>query len=151
MQFIHDITCTIYYISSTVYDITFRFCVTSHNACISEITHSMFMSYLRSVASYTVLWQHNHCVTSQPLCLTSHPLYLCHLTQFINIIKPSVCMTLQQLYVWHHMHYIWCHAHMMLCVWQHKLYIWLETHSVCHHIHCICHHTHSVKDITTTM
>ena len=109
MPFIDDITCTICDMSSSVYDITFTLCVTTHNACFSDITHSMFMTYPLYMASHSVLWQHNICVTSQPLCLTSHPLYLCHLTQFINIIKPSVCMTLHQLYVWHHMHYIWHH------------------------------------------
>ena len=47
---------------------------------ISDITHSMFMTYPLYMASHTVLWQHNHCVTSQPLCLTSLPQYLCHNT-----------------------------------------------------------------------
>ena len=108
---IHDITCTIYDMSSTVYDITFTIWVTSHNACTSDITHSMFMTYKFYVASYTVLWHYNHCIISQPLCLTWHPLYLCHHIQCINFIKPSVCMTSQPLYVWHHMHYTWHHIH----------------------------------------
>ena len=41
--------------SSTVYDITFTICVTSHNACISDITHSMVMTYPLYMASHTVL------------------------------------------------------------------------------------------------
>ena len=90
---IHDITCTICDMSSTVYDVTFTICVTSHNAYISDIPHSMFMTYPLFMASHTVLWQHNHCVISQSLCLTSQPLYLCHHTQWINFIKHSVCMT----------------------------------------------------------
>ena len=53
---IHDIACTIYDMSSTtVYDITFTICVTSHNACISDITHSMFMTYPLYMASHIVL------------------------------------------------------------------------------------------------
>ena len=114
MHCIHDITCTI--------------CVTSHNACISDITQTMFKTYPLYLASHTVLWQHNHCVTSQPLCLTSHPLYLCHHTECINFIEPSVCMTLQPLYVWHHMHYIWHHIHSLghhttLCMTSSPLYL----------------------------
>ena len=59
----------------------FTICMTSNNACISDITHSMFMTYPLYTASHTVLWQHNHCVISQTLCLMSNPLYLCHHTQ----------------------------------------------------------------------
>ena len=69
-----------WYHSHHMYDITFTICVTTQNVCISDITHSMFMTYALYMASHTVLWQHNHCVTSQPLCLTSHTLYLCHHT-----------------------------------------------------------------------
>ena len=93
MHFIPDITCTIYDMSSTVYDITFTMCVTSHNACISDITHFMFMTYPLYMASHIVLWQYNHCASSQPWCLTSPPLYLCHHTHCINFIKTSVWMT----------------------------------------------------------
>ena len=117
MHCIHDITRNIYDMSSTVYDITFTICVTSHYDYIYNITHSMFMTYPLYLASHTVLWQHNHCVTSQPLCLTSHPLYLCHHTQCIHFIKPSVWMISQPLYVWHHMYYMG------------------------NHIHSLCHHT----------
>ena len=52
---IYDITCTIYGMSSTLYDITLTACVTSHNACISDITHSMFMRYPLYMGSHTVL------------------------------------------------------------------------------------------------
>ena len=149
MPFIDDITCTIYDMSSTVYDSTFTICVTLHNACISDITHSRFMAYPRYIASHTVLWQHNHCVTSQPLCLKSHPLYLCHHTQWINFIKPSVCMTSQPLCVWHHMHYLWHHIHSLghhttLCMTSDPLYLTsLPLY--------LCHHTHPINDITATV
>ena len=93
--------------SSTVYDITFTICVTTQNVCISDLTHSMLMTYALYMASHTVLWQHNHCVTSQPLCLTSHPLYLCHHTKWINFIMhnditATMCMTSYALYVTSH-------------------------------------------------
>ena len=171
MPFIDDITCTIYDMSSTLYDITFTICVTSHNACISDITHSMFMTYPLYMASQTVLWQHNHCVPSQPLGLTSHPVYLCHHTHWINFIKPSVCMTSQPLSVWHHMHYMWYHIHNLvhhttLCMTSCPLYMTSFPLYLCHHTHpinditasiCItshtvylCHHIHYIYDIIST-
>ena len=109
MPFIDDITCTIYDMSSTVYDITFTLCVTSHNACISDIIHSVFMTYPLYMASHTLLWQHNHCVTSQPLCLTSHPLYLSshtfdqfYQTQCMHDITVTMCMTSYAVHVTSH-------------------------------------------------
>ena len=149
IHFIHDITCTIYDMSSTEYDITITICVTSHNTCISDNTHSIFMTYPLYMALYRVLWQRNHFVTSQPLCLMSHPPYLCHHTQTINFIKPSVCMTSQPLYVWHHVHYIWHHIHSLghhttLCITSSPLYLTSQLLYLCHHIH-------TVDDITATI
>ena len=149
MPFIDDITCTIYDMSSTVYDITFTICVTSHNACISDITHSMFMTYSLYMVSHTVLWQQNHCVTSQPLCMTSHLWYLFHYTQWINFIKPSVCMISEPLCVGPHMHYIWHHIHNLghhttLCMTSGPLYLTsLPLY--------LCHHTHLIDDIRATI
>ena len=149
MPFIDDITCTTHDMPSTVYDITFTLCVTSHNACISDITHSMFMIYPLYMASHTVLWQHKNCVTSQPLCLTSHPQYLCHHTHWKNFIKPCVCMTSQPLCVWHHIHYMWHHIHNLghhttLCMTSGPLY--LPSLAL-----YLCHHTHPIDDITATI
>ena len=129
MPFIDDITCTIFDMSSNVYDITLTICVTSHNACISDITHSIFMIYTLYMASHTVLWLHNHCVTSQPLCIISHTLYMSshtvdqfYQTQCMYDITPTMSMTSyadflymtshprfmtsHTLYLWHHSHYI---------------------------------------------
>ena len=101
MPFIDDITCTIYDISSIVYEITFTICVTSHNSCISDITHSMFMTYPHYMASHTVLWKHTHYGTSQPLCLTSpptvsvssHAVDQVYQTQCMYDITATMCMT----------------------------------------------------------
>ena len=93
MPFIDNITCTIYGMSSTVYDITLTACVTSHNACISDITHSMFMTYPLYRGSRTVLWQHRHCVTSHPLSLTSHPQYRHHSHYVYDIICTTCDIT----------------------------------------------------------
>ena len=101
------------------------------------------------MASETLLWQHNHCLTSQPLCLTSHQLYLCHHTHWMNFIKPSVCMTSQPLCVWHHMHYMWYHIHNLgdhtpLCMTSGPLYLTsLPLY--------LCHQTHPIDDITATI
>ena len=149
MPFIDDITCTIYDMSSTVYNITFTICVTSHIGSISDITHSMFMTYTLYMASHTVLWPHNHCISSQALCLISHPLYLCHHTQWIIFIKGSVCMTSQTLCVWHHMCYMWHHIHNLgyhtiLCMTSGPPYLTsLPVY--------LCHHTHAIDDITATI
>ena len=94
---IHDTTCTIYDMSSTVYDITFTICVTSHIGCISDITHSMFMTY---GITHIVM-------TTQPFCkltammsditrtvsVSSHPLYQFYQTQCMDDITPTICMT----------------------------------------------------------
>ena len=110
MHYIHYITCIIYDISSTLYDVTFTMCVTSHNDSIYDIKHYMFMTYSLDMASRTVLWPDNHCVSSQPLCLTLYSVYFIHYTQCTNFMK-SECMSSQHLYVWYHMHYIWHHIH----------------------------------------
>ena len=149
MPFIDDITCTTHDMPSTVYDITFTLCVTSHNACISDITHSIFMTYPLYMASHRVLWEHNICVNSQPLCLTSHPQYLCHHTHWKNFIKPCVCMTSQPLCVWHHIHYMWHRIHNLghhitLCMTSGPLYLTsLPLY--------FCHHPHPIDDITATI
>ena len=152
---IYDITFTLFVtshahdVSSTEYDITITICVTSHNACVSDNTHSMFMTFPLYMASHRVFWQCNHCVTSQPLCLISHPLYLGHHTHSINFIKPSVCMTSQPLYVWHHVHYIWHHIHSLghhttLCMTSGPLYLTsLPLY--------LCHHTRPIDNITATI
>ena len=57
---IYDITCTLYItciiygISSTLYDVTFTMCVTSHNDSICDIKHSMFVTY-------SFIWHHAEC------------------------------------------------------------------------------------------
>ena len=103
---IYDITCpllmtshALYMTSSTVYGIPFTICVISHNACISDITHPMFMTYPLYMESHRVFWEHNYCVTSQPLCLISHALYLCHQCCGSILSNP--------VYVWHHSHYVY--------------------------------------------
>ena len=92
-------------------------------------------------------------MTTQPLCnftaTMSQPLYLCHHTQWINFIIPSVYMTSQPLCVWHHMHYVWHHIqnwghHNTLCMISCPLYLTsLPLY--------LCHHAHLIDDITATI
>ena len=149
MPFIDDITCSIYDMSSTLYDVTFIIYVTSHNACISDIRNSMFMTYPLYMTSHTVLWQHNYCVTSQPLCLTLHSVNFWYYTQCTNFMKSSECMSSQPLYVWHHMHYIWHHIHSL---WHHTtLFMTLSPHYLTSLPLYLCHHTNTIDDITANI
>ena len=131
-------------------------CVTSHNDSIYDIKHYMFMTYSLYMASHTVLWPHNNCVPSQPLCLTLHSVYFWHYTQCTNFLKRSECMSSQPLYVWHHMHYIW---HQIHSLWHHTtlfmtsspLYLTSHPLYVTSHPLYLCNHTHSINDITATL
>ena len=156
MHYIHYITHLIYDISSILYDVTFTRCVTSNNDSISYIKHSMFMTNPLYMASGTVLWPYNHCVPSQPLCLTLHSVYFRYYTQYINFMKRSECMSSQPLYVWHHMHCIWHHSHSL---WHHNT-LFMTSSPICLTSRplyltsrplYLCNHTHSIKDSTANL
>ena len=156
MHYIHYITHILHDNSSTLYDATFTICVTSHNDSIYDIKPYMFMTYSLYMASRTVLWPHNHCVPSQPRCLTLHWVYFWHYTQCTNVMERRVCMSLQSLYVWHHMHYIWHHSHTF---WHHTtlfmtlspLYLTSHPLYLTSHPLYMCNHTHSLSDIIATL
>ena len=153
MHSIDYITLLIYDISSTLYDVTFTMCVTSHNDLISGTKHYMFMIYSLDMATGTVLWPHNHRVPSQPLCLTLHSMYFWPYRQYTNFMKSIECMSSQPLYVWHHLRYIWHHIHYIghridamsvtkstLLMILLQIYLWDLILYLCqHHIHCIQH------------
>ena len=141
MHYIHSITRIIYDNSSTLYDVTFTICVTSHNDPIYGIKHYMFMLYSLDMASGTVLWPQNHCVPSQPLCLTLHSVYFWHYTQ--------CTMSSQPLYVWHHIHYIWHHIHSL---WLHTIeVITLHPLHSCHHKPNIWHNTYGNTNVLSAI
>ena len=108
------------------------------------------------MVSHTVLWPHNHCVLSQPLCLTLHSIYFRHYIQGTNFMKSSECMSSQHLYVWHHTHYIWHHIHSL---WHHTtlfmmsipLYLTSNPVSLTSCPLYLCNHTYSINDITATL
>ena len=156
MHYIHYITRIIYDISSTLYDITFTMCVTSHNDSLYDIKPYMFMTYSLDMASHRVLWPHNYCVPSQPLCLRLHSVYFWHYTQCSKFMKKSECMSSRPIYVWHHMHYIWHHLH---ALWHHTTLFMMSSplYLTSHSLYLtsrplyLCHHTHSLNDITATL
>ena len=156
MHYIHYITCIIYEISSTLYDVTFTMCVTSHSDYIYDIKHSMLMTYSLYMESHMVLWPHNHCVPSQPLCLTLHSVCIWHYTQCINFMKRSKCMSSHPLYLWHHTHHIWHHIHSLwhrTTLFMMSSPIYLTSYPL-YLISCplyLCNHTHTLNDITAAL
>ena len=61
MDSVHYITRIIYGMSSTLYDVTFSTCVTSHNDYIYDIKNNKFMTYSLVMASHSVM-------SPKPLC-----------------------------------------------------------------------------------
>ena len=121
-----------------------------------DIKHYMFMTYSHYMASHTVLSPHNHCVHSQPICLTLHLVNFWHYTQCNNFMKRREGMSSQRLYVWHHMHYIWHHIHSL---WPHTT-LFVTSCPLCLATHpfyltsrplYLCSHPHSLNDITATL
>ena len=137
---IYDITCPLLMTSHALYMtyhllfmISHSLYVWHHTVPVSLTSHTVCLWHTHFIWHHTVLWQHHHCVTSQPICLTSHPLYLCHHPHWINFINPSICMPSQPLCVWHHMHYKWHHIHNL----GHHTTLWCQVHSIWPHFHCI--------------
>ena len=120
------------------------------------------MLYSLDMASGTDLWPQNHCVPSQPLCLTLHSMYFWHYTQCSSFLKRSECMSSQTLYVWHHMQYIWHHIHSLwlhtivsmswhkLGLWHHMYYIWCHPYCVYDEPSSISDLKHVTADISST-
>ena len=121
-----------------------------------DITQCLYLWYhTLYVYDISTLYGIKHSVlTTQPLCNFTAtmsditPQYLCPHTQWINFIKPSVCMTSQPLCVWHRMHYVWHHIHNIghhttLCMTSGPLYLTSLPVYLCHNIH-------PIDDITAT-
>ena len=84
-------------------------------------------------------------MTSLPLYLKWHPLYLCHHNDSIDGLRPTVCMTSHQLYVCHLMYSTQCHIHSLwlhtiVVITLHPLHSW-------HHTPYIRHHTHGNTNV----
>ena len=125
-------------------------CVLHHTMTLSMASNNIYLFYSFNMASGTVLWPQNHCVPSQPLCLTLHSMYFWHYTKCTNFLKRSECMSSEPLYVWLHMHYIWHHIYSLwlhtiefitlhpLHSWHHTLNIWHNTYGNTNIISDIC-------------
>ena len=77
---------------------------------------------------------------SDPLYITLYPLYLCHQIKGISYTIPTLFMTSQTLYVWHHIQYASypnnCLGHYTpVCITSHPVYLW-------HHIQ-YAHYLHT--------
>ena len=134
--------------SSTVYDFTFTLCVTSHNACISDMAHSVY--------DISTLYGITHRVmTTLPLCnftatmsditstlsLSSHPVDQFYHTQCMCETTATMCMASYALHE-HHIHNLGYHT--TLCMTSGALYL---TRLPLY----LCHHNHPIDDITATI
>ena len=128
MHYIWHVIYCVWYPIQYMCDIT--------HACISDITQSMFMTYPLYMASHIVLWKHNHCVTSQPLCLT--PTDQFYQTQCMDDITASNSMTSYALYVTSHHHFRTSHDFIYA-----SSPLYLTSRPV-----YTCHHTQTISDIT---
>ena len=82
MHYIRYITRIIYDISSTLYDVTFTMCVTSHNDSIYDIKHYVYDIFTWYDITHSVL--------------TTHP--LCAFTAIMPDITLSVFLTWHKMY-----------------------------------------------------
>ena len=147
MPFIDDITCTIYDMSSTVYDFTFTLCVTSHNACISDMAHSVYdISTLYGITHrvMTTLPLCNFTATMSDITPTvsgsSHPFDQFYQAQCMYDITATMCMTSYALYVTSHKQFRRSHHFMydiksavsdltsIVSVSSHPPYRWYHSH-----------------------
>ena len=115
ISIVYDITFTIFVTSQTLYlchqthtfDVIIPFvCLTSH-PYLYNIKYTIKASHTHFMTSYRIIYDITCTVlmTSLPLYLTLHPLYLCHHNHSIYDFWPTVCMTSHPVYVWHLMHY----------------------------------------------
>ena len=106
------------------------------------------------MASRTVLWPHNHCVSSQPLWLTLYSVYFRHYTKCTNFMKRSECMSSQHVFVWQHTHHI---SHQIHSLWNHTT-LFMTSSPLClilhpiylTYVHCICVITPTLSMISQT-
>ena len=142
MHYIHYITHIIYGSSSTtLYDVTFTMCVTSHNDPIYAIKHSMFMTY-------SFIWHHAQCYDHTTIvCLHSH--YSWHYTQCILDITHNVPILWKEVNVCHQSIYMYDTIRNTYDIT--PLYLRCQVHYIQHHIQSLWHHIHCICVITPTL
>ena len=92
-------------------------------------------------------------MTSLPLYLTLHSLYLCHHNHSIDDLRATACMTLHPLYVWYLMYFTWRPIHSLrlntiFVITLHPLHSWHHTHYIWHHTH---YNTKVISAISPTL
>ena len=130
-------------------DITPTFCVTSYVLYITS--HPILMSWHYSTYDIRTTIMNPH-----PVCRSRYTIYrwhqshsLCHHSNCIENITPTLCMTSHSPYEWQCLHYT---RHHILTLWSqstvfmssHPLYLTSCKLYLCHHLHCI-------EDITPTV
>ena len=150
MHYIHYITCIIYDISSTLYDVT-SLCVLHHTMTLSMISNPIWLWHIwhhtQCYDHTTIVCLHRHYAWHYPQCiLTLHTMYQCYEKKWLHVITASICMTPYAIHMTSHPLFLKTHhslcvmAHTLfmtsyvlymmspiLCVWLRKLYIWIET------------------------
>ena len=158
ISIVYDIIFTVFVTSQTLslchhnhsFDVITPFvCMTSHRYSyiiiytIEGITHFMTSHHIIYVITCTAL------MTSLPLYLALHPLYLCHHRHSIDDLRPTVYMTSHPLYVWYLMHFTLRPIHSLrlntiLVITLHPL------HSK-HHTHYIWDHTQDYTNVISAI
>ena len=132
MHYILYITCIIYDISPTLYDVIFTMCVISHNDSMTSNT-----IWLRHIH---FIWHHAQCYDNTAIvCL--HSLYSWHYTQCIFDITHNVPMLWLEVYVCHHS--LYCMTPYALHIISHPLF--MTSH------HFIYDFISSISNITSTL
>ena len=88
-------------------------------------------------------------MTSLPGYLKWRPPYLCHHNDFIDGLRPTVCMTSHAPYVCHLIHSTQCHIHSL---WLHTIVdVTLNPLHSWHHTPCIWNHTHGNTNVISAI
>ena len=88
-------------------------------------------------------------ITSPSLYLKWHLPYLCHHNDSIDCLRPTVCMTSHPLYVCHRLHSTQRYIHSL---WLHTIeLITLHPLHSGHHTHYIWHHTHGNRNVISSI
>ena len=129
--------------------------------------------HIHSLWYRTTLWHHTQSIHLIPpripviASTVAGPLLIVYW-----LTTPTICVTWNPLYVWHHRNSIWYHTHSLwhntpVFMTSHPLYSWQHTHSIWRHILytcnitatvsmtkqllCLWHHTHYIWHLTWCM
>ena len=99
----------IYDISSTLYDVTFTMCVTSHNDSIYDMKHYVYDIFTSYGLTHSVMTTHPLCAFTAimpditlSVFLTWHTMYQFYEKKWMYVITASICMTPYALHMTSH-------------------------------------------------